>query len=373
MSNCKSEINSREAKERVAAAKHEIVDSLKKKSIDNELFNNILKKHKINDEQTEEIESWAQKSKINIVVSEKEFLKMKEDDYLNTIWENRPRNKAIIDGFSKYLKDISRYPLLTPEEEKDLGRRVRDNNDKEAFDKLMMSNLRLVVALAKNIKFRGNLTFPDIVQEGNVGLAEAIPNYDPDRKTSFASYARWHIHHVMYRAVENKGRLIRVPVSAQADMTKINRFKREYVAKNGYEPSDADIISNVPGITKKKLKNYRPHFTKPSSIDVPTGDNDNSNVCDFIADKRKAGVVERVNAEFLKKDISMVLKKDLNDIEREVVLKRLGFYGSPVSSKDLAFELGKDKREINLIYKQALIKLRNGNNMDILKNYYLDM
>ena len=69
----------------------------------------------------------------------------------------------------------------------------------------------------------------------------------------------------------------------------------------------------------------------------------------------------------------MVLKKDLNDIEREVVLKRLGFYGSPVPSKDLAFELGKDKREINLIYKQALIKLRNGNNMDILKNYYLDM
>lgn len=358
--------------DRIAVCKEEIKKALVENSITTEIYDDILSSHLVTDKEQETIELWLQKHDINIIEDKKEYEEMQTEKYAYELFRGRA-SKQIIDGFTKYLKDISQYPLLSPEEEKELGRRVRDYNDREAFDKLMTSNLRLVVSLAKKIKYRGTLSFPDIVQEGNVGLAEAIPNYDPERPTSFASYSRWHIHHVMYRAVENKGRLIRVPVSAQADMLKINRYRREYIALNGYEPSEKEIIENVPAITPKKMQNLRPHFNRVGSIDVPTGDGENTNVCDFIADKRTSGLVESVNASFLKRDLKKALNDNLTEEEKIVLEGKLGINCEKMTNKELAENLGLEQRQISFIYARAIGKLKNSKNAELLKNYYRDI
>lgn len=367
---------SKEAKnpkeERVSKCKKEIKKRLVNNSIDSQTYDQISANFKLTDEDQEILGNWIQKNDINILEDQKEYEDMKGADYASSLFENRV-SKQLVDGFTKYLKDISQYPLLTPEEEKELGRRVRDFNDKEAFDKLMTSNLRLVVSLAKKIKYRGTLTFPDIVQEGNVGLAEAIPNYDPERPTSFASYSRWHIHHVMYRAVENKGRLIRIPVSAQADMLKINRYRREYVAMNGYEPSEKEIIENVPTINAKKVKNLRPHFSRIGSLDIPTGDGDSANVGDFIVDKRALGAAEKVNADFLKNDLKKAISSELTEEEQTVLLGKLGINQPKMTVKELSEKLKLEPKEISSLYARAIFKLKTGKCSQKLGDYYKDL
>lgn len=363
-----SNISNDESIGRIAEAKKELQRNLHENRIDEKRFYEIVQNLNLSDAEQENLEGWAQKNNIEILMDEEEFQKMGMEGYIDSVWENRPKNSPLIDGFTKYLKDISQYPLLTQEEEKELARRVK-NGDQEAFDTLVTSNLRLVVSLAKKIKYRGNLSFPEVVQEGNVGLIEAVPNFDPERTTSFASYARWHIHHVMYRAVENTGRTIRVPVSAQADMLKINRFRREYVLMNGCEPTDEEIIKAIPAINEKKIKNLRPHFARPSSIDIPTGDNESTNICDFIVDNKNSNVEKDIEQSFLKEDLAKVLRKSLDENEKRVLLKKFGIGCDRKSTTEIAEEMGIERAKVNELYSKAIAKLRTAKNMELLKVY----
>jgi RNA polymerase primary sigma factor len=259
------------------------------------------------------------------------------------------------DPVRMYLKEIGRIPLLTAEEEIDLAQRI-ERGDERARKKLTESNLRLVVSIAKKYVGRG-LSFLDLIQEGNIGLARAVEKYDWRRGFKFSTYATWWIRQAITRAIADQARTIRVPVHMVETINKMVRTKRQLTQKLGREPTPEEVAKELE-TTPDRIREIEQIAQDTSSLEAPVGDDGDSFLGDFISDQGPSPY-DVASKELLKESIEGALK-NLSPREAKVLEMRFGLSGQPARTlEEVGKEFGVTRERIRQIEAKAIRKLRN--------------
>lgn len=270
---------------------------------------------------------------------------------------------------SSYLEAIDKIPLLSYEEEYDLAVRAK-NGDKKARDKIVSSNLRFVVSVAK--KYRGQgLALEDLIDEGNIGLLTAVDKYEPEKGYHFISYAVWWIRQSILKALAEQSRPVRLPLNRSNELIAITKAKNELIAKGNASPRPEEI-SALSGIELGSVKNLLDVTKDMVSLDSPLKNNDSadddSSLELFISDEGENPEGMMIN-HMMTKDVESLLSV-LNDKERDIIEKRFGFKSQdPMSLSQIGKEYNLTKERIRQIERNALEKLRkSGESMGL--EYY---
>lgn len=222
-----------------------------------------------------------------------------------------------------YLSDIGRVPLLTPEQEKILGKGVMQG-DPEARQQLIEANLRLVVSIAKKYTGRG-LSFLDLVEEGNLGLIRAVEKFDYKRGFRFSTYATWWIRQSMTRALADQSRLIRVPVHMVENLNKIDKIKKNFLQEHGREPTKEELAAAM-GIPVKKIVRYLRLGQQPLSLENTVGDEEESRLENFIEDEKSPSPEKETFNKYYKEQLERILET-LPEREKKILIYREGLQG----------------------------------------------
>jgi RNA polymerase primary sigma factor len=276
---------------------------------------------------------------------------------------------SVSDPVRMYLKEIGRIPLLTFDEEIELAKRV-EKGDAKAKQKLINSNLRLVVSIAKKYIGRG-LTLLDLIQEGNQGLIRAVEKYDWRRGYKFSTYATWWIRQSVTRAIADQARTIRIPVHMVENINRFLRSQRKLMQELGREPTPEEV-AKVLGIPADKALEIIKISQNPASLEAPVGDEDDSKLGDFIHDSSAPTLFDSASRELLKEQVHQVLGT-LSDRERKVLELRFGLDdGRSRTLEEVGKEFQVTRERIRQIEAKALRKLRHPSRGNKLKDYLDD-
>jgi RNA polymerase primary sigma factor len=260
------------------------------------------------------------------------------------------------DSLQLFLKDIGKVRLLTAQEEVDLAKRI-ERGDLDAKQKMVESNLRLVVSIAKNYRNQG-LPFLDLIQEGTLGLVRAAEKFDYRKGFKFSTYATWWIRQAIARALADKARTIRIPVHVVEKLNKIGRAERKLVTELGREPSDEEI-ADATGIEPEEVDSIKRSAQAPVSLEKPVGDEEESEFGQFIADERAESPYERA-AEILTKEALREALENLSYRERRVLELRYGLSGEhPRTLDEVGRTFNVTRERIRQIENQSLKKLQS--------------
>jgi RNA polymerase primary sigma factor len=260
------------------------------------------------------------------------------------------------DSLQLFLKDIGKVRLLTAQEEVDLAKRI-ERGDLDAKQKMVESNLRLVVSIAKNYRNQG-LPFLDLIQEGTLGLVRAAEKFDYRKGFKFSTYATWWIRQAIARALADKARTIRIPVHVVEKLNKIGRAERKLVTELGREPT-AEEIAEVTGIDPEEVDSIKRSAQAPVSLEKPVGDEEESEFGQFIADERAESPYERA-AEILTKEALREALENLSYRERRVLELRYGLGGEhPRTLDEVGRTFNVTRERIRQIENQSLKKLQS--------------
>lgn len=269
------------------------------------------------------------------------------------------------DLLQSYLKDIGRIKLLKNQEETELAKLVAEG-DLNAKKKLVRSNLRLVVSIAKKYTGQGVL-FLDLVQEGSLGLIRAAELFDYKKGFKFSTYATWWIKQTIVRAIANNSKTIRIPVHMAEKIRQLKKVMTELSSKTDREPSLEEISARM-NIPVKKVQNIISAMQKdPISLETPV--TENLTISDYIEDNNSEFPENRVQKYFLHKDIGKLLK-ELSLREQRILVERFGINGDkPKTLEQIGKETGFSKERIRQIESFALLKLRHSKYKSRLKEY----
>ena len=260
------------------------------------------------------------------------------------------------DSLQLFLKDIGKVRLLTAQEEVDLARRI-ERGDLDAKQKMVESNLRLVVSIAKNYRNQG-LPFLDLIQEGTLGLVRAAEKFDYRKGFKFSTYATWWIRQAIARALADKARTIRIPVHVVEKLNKIGRAERKLVTELGREPTPQEISVHT-GIDPDEVDSIKRSAQAPVSLEKPVGDEEESEFGQFIADERAESPYERA-AEILTKEALREALENLSYRERRVLELRYGLGGEhPRTLDEVGRTFNVTRERIRQIENQSLKKLQS--------------
>ena len=260
------------------------------------------------------------------------------------------------DPVRMYLKEIGTVPLLTAEEELELAKR-KSEGDPVAKDKLIEANLRLVVSIAKRYTGRG-MSFLDLVQEGNLGLIKGVEKFDYEKGYKLSTYATWWIRQSVTRALADHARTIRVPVHMVETINRMSKMQRKLTLELGYEPSTQEL-ANALDITEEKVLEIMQIAREPASLETPIGEEDDSNLGDFVADNNTVTPEANIESVMLSEHIDVLLE-DLKEREKEVIILRFGLRdGHPRTLEEVGKEFNVTRERIRQIEAKALRKLRN--------------
>ncbi len=255
-----------------------------------------------------------------------------------------------------YLKEIGTVALLTAEEELELARR-KTEGDPIAKEKLIEANLRLVVSIAKRYTGRG-MSFLDLVQEGNLGLIKGVEKFDYTKGYKLSTYATWWIRQSVTRALADHARTIRVPVHMVETINRMSKMQRKLTLELGYEPSTKELADALD-MTEEKVLEIMQIAREPASLETPIGEEDDSNLGDFVADNNTVTPEANIESVMLREHIDVLLK-DLKDREREVIILRFGLRdGHPRTLEEVGKIFNVTRERIRQIEAKALRKLRN--------------
>ena len=260
------------------------------------------------------------------------------------------------DSLQLFLKDIGKVRLLTASEEVGLAKRI-ERGDLDAKQKMVESNLRLVVSIAKNYRNQG-LPFLDLIQEGTIGLVRAAEKFDYRKGFKFSTYATWWIRQAVARALADKARTIRIPVHVVEKLNKIGRAERGLVTELGREPTAEEIADLVAGIDPEEVEAIKRSAQAPISLDKPVGDEQESDFGQFIADEQAASPYERA-VEMLAKQALRDALENLSYRERRVLELRYGLGGEhPRTLDEVGRTFNVTRERIRQIENQSLKKLQ---------------
>ena len=261
----------------------------------------------------------------------------------------------LTDPVRMYLREIGKVPLLRAEEEVDLAQRMEEG-DVKAKQKLVDANLRLVVSIAKKYIGRGML-FLDLIQEGNLGLIRAVEKFDYRRGFKFSTYATWWIRQAITRAIADQARTIRVPVHMVETINKMVRISRQLVQQLGREPTDEEIAAEME-IDPSRVEEIRRISQLPVSLETPIGEEEDSQLGDFIEDRDLPSPDEAAAGHLLHEQIEEMLAT-LSSREREVLHYRFGLEdGHSYTLEEVGRKFNVTRERIRQIEAKALRKLR---------------
>lgn len=260
------------------------------------------------------------------------------------------------DPVRMYLKEIGTVPLLSAEEEYRLAVR-KSQGDEVAKQRLIEANLRLVVSIAKRYTGRG-MSFLDLVQEGNLGLIKGVEKFDPEKGFKLSTYATWWIRQSVTRALADQARTIRVPVHMVETINKMSKMQRKLTLELGYEPSVKELAEHLD-MSEEKVQEIMQIAREPASLETPIGEEDDSNLGDFVADSNVVSPEGNVESVMLREHIDTLLG-DLKERERQVIVLRFGLEdGHPRTLEEVGKEFNVTRERIRQIEAKALRKLRN--------------
>ena len=273
---------------------------------------------------------------------------------------------GIDDTVRMYLREIGRHPLLSGEEEVVLAKRVK-RGEMKAKHKLVNSNLRLVVSIAKKYTGRGML-FLDLVQEGNLGLIRAVEKFDHRKGYKFSTYATWWIRQAITRAIADQARTIRIPVHMVETINRLRKVSRQLLQKLGRKPTEKEIARRSR-MSVEKVREIIKVSQVPLSLEMPVGDEESSRLGDFVEDAGVQAPEEVVTQGLLRDDLEEVMKA-LTARERMVLKMRFGLDdGHPRTLEEVGREFRVTRERIRQIEAKALRKLKHPTRARKLKEY----
>ena len=286
--------------------------------------------------------------------------------------EEMNETEAMADTFSTddpvrmYLKEIGKVPLLTPEEEQDLAKRMAEG-DEEAKRRMAEANLRLVVSIAKRYVGRGML-FLDLIQEGNLGLIKAVEKFDYTTGYKFSTYATWWIRQAITRAIADQARTIRIPVHMVETINKVIRVSRQLLQELGHDPSAEEIAAEM-NMPVDKVRDILKIAQEPVSLETPIGEEEDSHLGDFIPDEDASEPSEAASFSLLKEQLMEVLDT-LTPREKKVLELRFGIVdGRTRTLEEVGKEFNVTRERIRQIEAKALRKLRHPSRSKKLRDF----
>ena len=286
--------------------------------------------------------------------------------------EEMNETEAMADTFSTddpvrmYLKEIGKVPLLTPEEEQDLAKRMAEG-DEEAKRRMAEANLRLVVSIAKRYVGRGML-FLDLIQEGNLGLIKAVEKFDYTKGYKFSTYATWWIRQSITRAIADQARTIRIPVHMVETINRVLRTSHAMVQKLGREPTTKEIADELH-IEESKVEEVLKIAQEPVSLETPIGEEEDSHLGDFIQDDEASQPSEEATYTLLREQLEEVLST-LTPREEQVLRMRFGLVdGKPHTLEEVGKQFDVTRERIRQIESKALRKLRHPSRSKKLRDF----
>jgi RNA polymerase primary sigma factor len=281
-----------------------------------------------------------------------------------TTYTNRALASATTDTLGMFLREIRRYPLLTAQEEVELAKRIEEGDD-EAKQRMITSNLALVVSIAKRYP-RGELTLLDLIQEGILGLIRAAEKFDWRRGFKFSTYATFWIRQAIQRGIENKARAIRVPTNVAQRERKVERTQRELATKLGRDPTDEEV-AEAAEVDVEQVRALRDIARTVTSLDRPVGDEESTALGDLMASDAPQPE-EEVLVSLREEAVHQALEH-LAEPERRMVQLRYGLDGAaePVSLAEAGRRLGLGQREARRLEQQALRHLATAREIEALR------
>lgn len=260
------------------------------------------------------------------------------------------------DPIKAYLRDIRPIPLLTAEEEIDLGRKIQ-KGDREARDKMIRSNLRLVISIAKRYVNLG-VPLSDLIEEGNIGLMKSVEKFDPERGFRFSTYSAWWIKQGVSRAVIDQGKMIRVPVYMNEEILKYKKVLEKLTHKLKRKPRFGEIAKRMK-VPVGRVRELEKSITKMSSLDAPIGESGAGQIKDIIEDLNVVGPAEQLEIDF-DKERALEFLKMLNDRERKIIELRYGLKdGETHTLAEIAKVLGVSRERVRQIEAATIKKIRH--------------
>ena len=294
----------------------------------------------------------------------------KDDDRQHTEESVETDQDILEDSVKTYLRRIGSIPLLSREQEEKLAKEI-EAGSQTAKDKMINSNLRLVVSVAKRDVAGSNMALLDLIQEGNIGLMKAVDKFDYRRGFKFSTYAMWWIRQSITRAIADQARTIRIPVHMKEKMGKVNSAARKFLAENGREPN-TDELSKAMGLTRDQMEEIMRLYSDTVSLDTPVGEEEDTMLINFVADESMPEQFESAKHEILSEQIDQILS-ELTEREQTILRLRFGFVGDRIWTLE---EVGKEyhvtRERIRQIEGKALRKLKMKKETKCLKAYIED-
>jgi RNA polymerase primary sigma factor len=316
-----------------------------------------------------------------------------EDEAASRADEEAGRTSPTSDPVRMYLKEIGRVPLLTAAEEVDLAKRVEaglfaseklttkhdlsvtfeheleliEREGQLAKKRLIEANLRLVVSIAKRYVGRGML-FLDLIQEGNLGLIRAVEKFDYTKGYKFSTYATWWIRQAITRAIADQARTIRIPVHMVETINKLIRIQRQLLQDLGREPTPEEIGQEME-LPPERVREIQKLAQEPVSLETPIGEEEDSNLGDFIEDSDAIVPIDAASFILLQEQLDAILHT-LSEREKKVIQLRFGLTdGHPRTLEEVGKEFGVTRERIRQIESKTLSKLRHPSRSQKLRDY----
>ena len=328
-------------------------------------------------EQLDQIAEYLENNKVDVLAPDEDLeidpeLFLEEEDLeeeeidVDHLELSMPEGINIEDPVRMYLKEIGKVPLLTPEEEIDLAKRM-EMGDESAKKRLAEANLRLVVSIAKRYVGRG-MQFLDLIQEGNLGLIKAVEKYDYSKGFKFSTYATWWIRQAITRSIADQARTIRIPVHMVETINRLIRTSRQLLQELGREPLPEELAKKLD-MPVDRVREIMKISQDPVSLETPIGEEEDSHLGDFIQDEHVQIPVDAATYTLLHEQLMEVLDT-LTDREQKVLRLRFGLDdGRPRTLEEVGREFNVTRERIRQIEAKALRKLRHPSRSRKLKDY----
>lgn len=370
-----------------------VKEMIRKKAADNSQITErdimeIAETNRLSEEEEEELFDWCQENDIFVGQSDEDLMEESEEEQeaeeeeagteeVQAPYVENRRRVRVQDSELQYLREIGQIPLLTPEQEKETAKILKESDPdspayRSAKDLMISSNLRLVVSMAKQYTNRG-LSFQDLVQEGNLGLIRAVEKFDYEKGFRFSTYATWWIRQSMVRAIADQSRDIRIPVHMTEQIMRVNRTHRALMQELGREPTAKEIAARIgDGMTEEKVRDIQEIAQQPVSLETPAGEEEESTLSDFIEDKKAINPEQYMSNHAVKEIVDLMLR-GLPEREEKILRMRFGLDdGRPKTLEEVGRACSVTRERIRQIEAKALRRLHQMNRgrsiLDDLKN-----
>ena len=272
------------------------------------------------------------------------------------------RESASLD---KYLQEIGREELVTPDEEVELAQRIR-KGDQEALEKLTRANLRFVVSVAKQYQNQG-LSLPDLINEGNLGLIKAAEKFDETRGFKFISYAVWWIRQSILQALAEQSRIVRLPLNQVGSLNKINKALSKIEHENERQPSNEEL-SEMIDVPKDKISDTLRVGSRHVSVDAPFVEGEDNSLLDVLPNDDSPSADRGLVNESLNTEIERALST-LTDREREIIKSFFGIGCQEMTLEEIGERFGLTRERVRQIKEKAIRRLKSPSRSKLLKSY----